>query len=125
MNYRKLPKYKYQLTSTEAFKVPGFPDLGNPDEDFCYTKKGKLWVKEGYAWDGPSGPTIDTKAFIKASLVHDALYQILRLYEKNRVKLYRKLADQYLWVYCRKFGMSRFRANYVYHSVRLFGWRFV
>ena len=28
----------------------------------------------GYAWDGPSGPTIDTPDAMPASLVHDGLY---------------------------------------------------
>jgi hypothetical protein len=38
-----------------------------------------LWIVTGYAWDGASGPTIDTRSVIRASLVHDALYQLMRL----------------------------------------------
>jgi len=37
-----------------------------------------LLIERGYAWDGPSGPTFDTKDFMIPSLVHDALYQLLR-----------------------------------------------
>ena len=40
--------------------------------------KGHLIIKRSYAWDGPSGPTIDTKNFMRGSLVHDALYQLMR-----------------------------------------------
>ena len=36
-------------------------------------------VKEGYAWDGASGPTFDTRASMEAALVHDVLYQCMRL----------------------------------------------
>jgi len=45
---------------------------------------GGLLIKAGYSWDGPSGSAIDTKNFMQGSLVHDALYQLLReniLYE--------------------------------------------
>jgi hypothetical protein len=33
---------------------------------------------KGYAWNGPSGPTLDTRNFMRGSLVHDALYQLMR-----------------------------------------------
>ena len=39
----------------------------------------EIVIQEGYAWDGASGPTVDTRASFKASLVHDALYQCMRL----------------------------------------------
>ena len=35
-------------------------------------------VEKDYAWDGPSGPTIDTSNSMRASLVHDVLYQAMR-----------------------------------------------
>lgn len=36
-----------------------------------------LFIRSGYAWDGASGPTIDTKDTQTASLVHDALWQLI------------------------------------------------
>ena len=36
-------------------------------------------VKEGYASDGPSGPTVDRKSNMRAGVGHDALYQLMRL----------------------------------------------
>jgi len=36
-----------------------------------------LLIKNGYAWDGASGPTIDTRDTQTASLVHDALWQLI------------------------------------------------
>lgn len=40
---------------------------------------GLLIIFSRYAWDGPSGPTIDFKSMMRASLIHDALYQAMRL----------------------------------------------
>ena len=81
---------------------------------------GSLFViKEGYAWDGASGPTVDTETTMYAALVHDALYQLIRLgilppeARKEVDKLFRRLlkAD----------GMTFFRRGYFYWAVRWFG----
>ena len=42
------------------------------------TSEGELIIRNGYSWDGPSGPTIDTKNFMQGSLIHDALCQLMR-----------------------------------------------
>ena len=39
---------------------------------------GWLHVKAGWAWDGASGPTIDTKSSMRASLAHDAIAFLMR-----------------------------------------------
>ncbi len=83
------------------------------------SKRGRLTLKRGYAWDGPSGPSIDTKDFMRGSLVHDGLYQLMR--EKLLPQGRRKPADVLLWMICLEDGMSRARADYVYHAVRVFG----
>ena len=80
---------------------------------------GVLRVREGYALDGPSGPTIDTKTFMCGALIHDALYQLIRL-GHLAAEPYRKTADDILRRVCLKDGMCHFRAFYVYWSVRLF-----
>jgi hypothetical protein len=46
---------------------------------FTLTTTGRLIVRQGYAWDGPSGPTIDRATNMRGSLVHDVLYQCIRL----------------------------------------------
>ena len=80
---------------------------------------GTLAIAAGYAWDGPSGPTFDTKNFMRGSLVHDALYQLmgnglLPLTE-------REPADATLRRLCLEDGMSSIRAWWVYQGVRLGG----
>lgn len=42
-------------------------------------ENGVLHVAAGYAWDGSSGPARDTRKSMRGSLVHDALYQLMRL----------------------------------------------
>ncbi len=77
-----------------------------------------LKVYKRYAWDGPSGPTFDTKTFMRGSLFHDALCQLIG--EGLLDKKYRKYADQLLRKICLEDGMSKFRAWYVYMAVRTY-----
>lgn len=39
---------------------------------------GVFIARRGYAWDGASGPAIDTENWRTASLVHDGLYQLIK-----------------------------------------------
>lgn len=52
---------------------------------------GLLTIVEGYFWDGASGPAMDSKSIMRASLVHDALYQLIR--EGYVHSMYRPAAD--------------------------------
>ena len=118
LNYRKITGYKYQLVEDFIIDIAIYPDGDIVDPFMCLLKSGRLIIKKGYSWDGPSGPTIDTKNFMCGSLVHDAIYQLLR--ESKISKIYRKYADKLLRHLCLKDGMSKFRAWYVYWSVRKF-----
>ena len=82
-------------------------------------EKGQLTVKKGYAWDGPSGPVFVTKSFIRGSLVHDALYQLMREGRLDR-HAWRESADKLLWAICIEDGMWRVYAWFVLQGVRLF-----
>ena len=116
--YRKLRRYKYQLTEDYGLTI----GIERYEIDTPYVKldpQGRLDLLKSYAWDGPSGPTIDTKDFMRGSLIHDALYQLMRLEELPL--RYRKYADLLLKKICLEDGMSPFRANYVYLAVRIFG----
>ena len=119
VKYKKRRKYKYNLYSdfkySTGIKIDASKDLGylNIDSD------GELLIKAGYSWDGPSGPTIDTKNFMQGSLVHDALYQLMR--ECVIKQSQRKRADEILREICRKDGMSKIRAWWVYKGVRFGG----
>jgi hypothetical protein len=119
ITYRKLRKYKYQITESYVVDIPIKPENEIITDFIELTTEGNLTIKEKYAWDGPSGPTIDTKNFMRGSLVHDALYQLIR-----NGKLYmgdREAADRLLKQHCREDGMSAARAWYVFKAVSWFG----
>jgi hypothetical protein len=117
--YKNRRHYKYTLVDSFSRQIEIEPDhkLGN---DFLYLdENGILFISKGYSWDGPSGPTFDTKNFMQGSLVHDALYQLMR--EQHLDLKYRKYADELLRVMCIEDSMSKIRARIVYWAVRIFG----
>jgi hypothetical protein len=110
--------YKYQLTLTYTIETDIRP-LENIETDWvCLARSGLLIVRKGYAWDGATGAH-DTADFMRGSLVHDGLYQLMDL---GLLDLsHRRAADQLLRRICREDGMSRIRAWWVYHTVRRLG----
>ena len=130
--------YRYQLAETYGIMV----DIQHKDTFDVNTEyvdlncKGLLWIKAGYAWDGPSGPTkwiCDRtpkwlrnwilKTILRGSLVHDALYQLIRQGYLNSFDDcidYREKADKELKRICLEDGMSKIRAWWVYRGVRRF-----
>ena len=112
--------YKYQLHDEYSVEIPV---KANNDIDTDYIKlstDGVLRIMKGYAWDGPSGPTYDSLNFMRGSLVHDALYQLMRedFLDKDT---YRKPVDRLLQRMCKEDGMSSIRAYWVYKGVRFGG----
>lgn len=108
--------YRYQLASDCVVQTEIFP-LENIVTDYVNLyKDGTLLVKKGYAWDGASGPAIDTKNFMRGSLCHDACYQLLRLGWLDPDC--RDDADRLLQRICLEDGMTRIRAWWVYVGVR-------
>ena len=117
--YKKRRRYKYNLHENYEYQA----DI-NVEEpcDLGYvkiTEDGLLTVSVGYAWDGPSGPTFDSKNFMRGSLVHDALYQLIR--EKKINEDQRRRSDEILRKICLENGMSKIRAWWVFWGVYLFG----
>lgn len=110
--------YKYQLVEEYSVEVSIRPAQPVDTDYIALSPEGLLTVKKSYAWDGPSGPTFDTKDFMRGSLVHDALYQLLR--DGYLSAAFREQADLELHRLCREDGMSAFRAWYVLLSVRKF-----
>ena len=112
--------YKYQLVEPYKTIIDIKPDKDITTDYIDFSKDGNLVIKKGYAWDGPSGPTIDTLNFMRGSLVHDALYQLMReeYLDKN---MYREPADKLLQKMCKQDGMSSLRAWWVYLGVHIGG----
>lgn len=129
ITYRDLKTYKYQIVADYIIDIheeTGI-DIGTDEaviqgDGYTYitlSAPGKLKVFAGYSWDGPSGPTFDTKNFMRGSLVHDALYQLIRRGICSKDK--RKIFDEVLYVICRNDGMSSIRARIDWFGLRLFG----
>lgn len=113
--------YKYQLAADFRVAVPimGHTISQGPIK---LTVQGWLTIKKGYAWDGASGPAIDTPNFMRGSLVHDALYQLMR-YGRLSAAEHRDTADKLLRAMCIQDGMWKLRAWWVYRAVKTFAAR--
>jgi hypothetical protein len=112
--------YKYQLKEEYSVDVGFKPDTAIEIEYLRLSVDGRLTICNGYAWDGPSGPTVDTLNFMRGSLVHDALYQLMRERHLDADR-YREVADRLLQAMCEQDGMSALRAWWVYQGVRFGG----
>lgn len=120
ITYRDLPNWKYQLLRN-WFTTTMMKGYNVENRMFTLHDTGRLEVRRGYAWDGPSGPTIDTKSFMRASVVHDVFYQCMR--EGTLPSSMRKLADSELIRYAKMDGMNPVRRFYAYWSLRFFAGR--
>ncbi|MDO9541608.1 MAG: DUF1353 domain-containing protein [Kiritimatiellia bacterium] len=112
--------YKYQLKESYTLKTHLTPPVAITTEYIQLTTDGTLWIKKGYAWDGASGPAINTLSFRRGSLVHDALYQLIRGDHLDREK-HRKVADEIMREICKKDGMCTLYNWVSYQVVRWFG----
>jgi hypothetical protein len=113
-------EYKHQLASAYRVAVPIFPAEDIVTDFIELDTWGELTVRNAYAWDGPSGPVIDTPQNMRASLVHDALYQLMRLGELS-ARSHRKAADKVFRSLCKEDGVSNWTANVYYKVLRRFG----
>lgn len=112
--------YRYQLEDAYQHQTGIVPVPDQPGNRFVgLAPDGLLTIAAGYAWDGASGPAIDTPSFMRGSLVHDALYQLIGLGVLTVDD--RKAADKLLREICIEDGMWRIRAAWVYAAVRAFG----
>lgn len=123
IRYRHHPNWKYQLIGDRTCIAPFQPNIAVDTKYVSLGIDGTLTVRDGYSWDGPSGPTIDTKNFLRGSLFHDAVYQLMRLGLLPRDEASRERADALLRAHCLEDGMSRVRAWWVYHGLRIGGGR--
>ena len=116
--YREIGRYKYMLTVPYQYQT-GIGGRAISTAYYALHNDGRLMILDGYAWDGASGPARDTETFMRASLVHDCLYQMMR--EGHLDKSYRKHADKIMQAIAVEDGMNKVRAWYTYHAVRIFG----
>ncbi|NRA83286.1 MAG: DUF1353 domain-containing protein [Gammaproteobacteria bacterium] len=112
--------YKYQLAERYELMIAIIPKHHIITPYIELDRQGLLTVNAGYAWDGPSGPVKDTPHNMRASLVHDALYQLMR-HQELVARTHRKTADQLFKDICKQDGVSSFWASIYYKGLRKFG----
>lgn len=111
--------YKYQLAKDYNHALPAEFKAYTINTRFFTFSGGVLAIYAGYAWDGASGPTWDSKCSMRASLIHDCLYQAMRMGFIAASR--RDAADQEFHRICLEDGMLKPRAWLWYQAVSRFG----
>lgn len=102
-----VPPYLYNTVPTITHLYTCYADY-QPFDD-SGSKVMELLVKEGYAWDGPSGPVPDTKRNMFPSLIHDVWYQLIR--EHHMPMCTRVQSDRWFGELCKQSGTPKWLAN--------------
>jgi len=111
--------FKYQLEEA-AFCATGIIIPNRIETDsIIMDVNGDMWLAKGKAYDGASGPTLDTSDTMRLSAFHDAGYELERLGLLSR-KPYRKKFDQLMYHLGREDGMWKIRIGYWLKGVRWF-----
>ena len=110
---------KYQLVENEYFHGDVLPIKPLIDTEYiALDDNGDLTIRAGFTWDGASEPAIQTKDSMRASLIHDAYYQLIR---QGYVDMsYREKADSAYRRICIEDGMPHPRAQAHYIVLRMF-----
>lgn len=86
---------KYTVAENDyVFKTALRPGAEITTTHIVLDVNGNLTTKVGYSWDGPSNPGPDLPRFMRASLAHDALYQLMRLGRLSNSRENRLNADR-------------------------------
>lgn len=133
-----------RITFPEKIKVPGGivsrPRMMPKERDMSppnlYFKDGgvEIWLDNkskvpflflcaGFAHDGASGPTFDTRSSWIGAAAHDGMYRWLRHDSMPELDhtCWRAYADALMYRLCRQAGMNYFRARWWYKALRKFG----
>lgn len=110
--------WKYRLEERAQIQTSIRPPAPIVTRWVSLDTNGLLTLEEGYCWDGPSGPALDTDDFMRGSAAHDASHQLMRL--GLLPQSYRKAADQEMRRLCEEDGMWAPRRWYTYWAVRRF-----
>ena len=104
MKYRK--GYKYQLAEDDWLQTNIIPPSPIDLQFITLDMTRRLGLRSGYASDGPSGLTIDTKATIPGAFFHDGACQLVRMgwlphvpemIAKINMMAYKKWLDDGMW----------------------------
>lgn len=119
IRYWKIADGCYQLAEDYLYPLP--PEFSQHQAiiPFATLVNGRLAIHRGFAWDGPSGPTVDTSDSMRGSLVHDVLYRMIA--EGKLPPELRKPADDVLYRILLEDGMNQIRAHGWHLATHAFG----
>jgi hypothetical protein len=123
--------YRFQLINDYRVRVDVFPDHDIETEMIMMDRSGVLTIRHGFAWDGPSDPFLWLpmprrvrrwllRKFMRGSLVHDALAQLMRDAWLERDRWFKPI-NRELQKICIEDGMWRLRALCVFLGVQYLG----
>lgn len=112
---------KFHLDRDYRMKVAVKPECEIQTGLISLDRDGNLKLRCGFSWNGANA-TIDTKTILRGSMVHDALYDLMRkgLLDSSQ---WRETADIELARICREDGMRKSRIVILNFLVRKFGER--
>ncbi len=111
--------YKYVVKRDFHIKLDVVPYSEIFIDHMRMDMEGNTTIFAGYPWNGASGPTIDTLNSMRGSLVHDFIYELIRLGLID--PKYKEYADGLLHDICTEDGMYSWRADYWRWAVLNFG----
>lgn len=91
--------YRYQLQADYSVFI-GLLGYKIRTDFITLTESGWLTIRRGYAWDGATGLPSTPKSLMRASLVHDAMYQLIR----NGLFDRRDVADELFFEFAQEDG---------------------
>jgi hypothetical protein len=101
--------FKYQLREAYSCVTP-IVGVEIMDREFYLQEDGTLTIFPGFAWDGASGPTFDSKSSMRASLVHDVFCVCMRDGRLDYEK-YQDTVNSFFEQQCLEDGMWAWRAH--------------
>lgn len=121
---RRWPKRRYRLGNTVEYETGWMLPKDLAIEHAVLHSNGLLVIYRGFKWDGMSGPVVDLERNMRAGLVHDALYRIIRVHLASQPDVrrhYRQRADRAMWFVALEDGVPHWVADLWYRGVRVFG----
>ncbi len=112
--------FKYQLMNALTIATKIKPKFYIHTRYITMATNGTLHIYAGFAWDGASGWTIDTESSMRASVVHEALYKLIRMGRLCEVKV-REEGDEEFYRLCLEDGMWEWRARVWFRALRIGG----
>lgn len=116
-------KSRYQLADDYVIDI-GFPHSTGLRADYVdLSTDGVLSIERGFTWDGVTGLAFNTRNFARASLVHDAIFHLMR--EVGRDPELHEKADDLFRTIALDDGVHVIRVNVHCTSLRLvrsLGW---